>query len=279
MVDAPPPAGWTRHRSGALSWLERPGAGPVLVCLHGIGSRAWGWAALAAHLPGWRLIAWDAPGYGSSAPLAADWPVAADYAEALYCLTNTLGLARVHVVGHSLGTLIGASYARNYPQAVESLTLASGAQGDSLPPGAPLGAARESRINDLQTLGAKDFAQSRAPRLIADAAAHPELVAQVRAAMATVTLPGYAQAVRMLASGDLAADCAALTCRTAVIVGEADAVTPPAQSRRAHAALQRPGALVLVPGCGHALPLQAPAALASVILAQASACAEHGASA
>lgn len=87
--------------------------------------------------------------------------------------------------------------------------------------------------------------------------------------MATVTLHGYAQAVRMLASGDLAADCARIAAPTAVIVGAEDTVTPPAQSARAHAALRSPGAFVTVPGCGHALPLQAPEALAALIRSHA----------
>lgn len=269
-------ADWRDQHTGGIAWRERPGAGPVLVCLHGIGSRAAGWHALSTHLPGWRLIAWDAPGYGASAPLAQDWPVARDYAAALERLTNALELSDFHCVGHSLGTLIAASYARNYPQALKSLTLVSCAQGGGVSPGETLASRHQARIDDLQALGPVEFSKSRAPRLIHRPEANPALVAAVEASMKSVTLPGYAQAVRMLASGDLAADCASLSTATAVIVGAEDIVTPPEQSRRAHAALPNPAGLTLVPDCGHALPLQAPRALAETLLAQA-ACAPTGA--
>lgn len=268
-------ADWRDHISGGMAWRERPGAGPVAVCLHGIGSRATGWAGLAPHLPGWRLIAWDAPGYGTSAPLNADWPVAQDYAAALEAWLAALGLTGVHLVGHSLGTLIGAAQARAFPARLSSLTLVSCAQGGGAAPGA-LPAAQQARLDDLGTLGAAAFARSRAPRLIHAPQDNPALVALVAGAMASVTLPGYAQAVRMLATGDLAADCAALEVPTAVIVGAEDQITPLEQSRRAHAALRHPRGLTLVPGCGHALPLQAPAALAQILIAQAT-CAPIGA--
>ncbi|MCB1398163.1 MAG: alpha/beta hydrolase [Rhodobacter sp.] len=270
-------AEWRDHLTGGISWRERPGDGPVLVCLHGIGSRAFGWQALAECLPGWRVIAWDAPGYGKSVPLTVDWPVARDYAQALEGLTNVIGLTKFHLVGHSLGTLIGASYARNYPQAAKSLTLTSCAQGGGVTPGAALAAAHQARINDLQEVGAEKFSEIRSPRLVYRPEANPALVAQVRAAMATVTLPGYAQAVRMLAAGDLTADCAEISTGTAVVVGAEDIVTPPAQSERAFAALKNPRGLTVVPGCGHALPLQAPLALAQIIRAQAETCADQGA--
>ncbi len=255
------------HITDGLHWRDWPGAGPVLVCLHGIGSRAAGWQALAEHLPGWRLIAWDAPGYGDSAPLGADWPVAADYAAALKRLILVVGPERFHLLGHSLGTLIGASYARNHPTDLERLTLVSCAQGGGIRPGDTLPPVHGARINDLRALGAEVFSRTRAARLIHDPVANPGLVETVRRAMATVSLPGYGQAVRMLASGDLAADCAQLGVPTTVIVGAQDAVTTPEQSRRAHDAIPPPYrcGLTLVPGAGHALPQQDPAALAAAI--------------
>ena len=257
-------------RSGitaGMGWQEWPGDGPVLLALHGIGSRAQGWARLAACLPGWRVIGWEAPGYGPSNPLPVDWPVAAEYAAAALRLLDGLGVERAHVTGHSLGTLIGAALAVLAPGRVQTLTLASCAQGGGIARGAALPAAHQARIDDLTRLGREAFAAARAPRLFHDAPG--ALVAEATATMASVTLPGYAQAVRMLASGDLAADCARIKAPTAVIVGAEDTVTPPAQSARAHAALPNPRAFVTVPGCGHALPLQAPQALANLILSGA----------
>ena len=47
--------------------------GPVFVCLHGIGSGAASWldTALLLQGKGARVIAWEAPGYGASTPVAS----------------------------------------------------------------------------------------------------------------------------------------------------------------------------------------------------------------
>lgn len=263
--------GFADHQAAGLSWRERAGKGPVLVALHGIGSEARCFDDLAASLPGWRLIAWNAPGYGASVPLSMDWPVAADYAAVLARFVQVLGLGGFHLLGHSLGTLIAAAYAANHPAGLRSLTLAACAQGGGVAVGADLPAAHAARIDDLARDGARSFAEARAPRLVHAPEAHPDLVRKVADSMAKVSLPGYAQAVRMLASGNLAGDCARLSVPTAVVVGAMDIVTPPDQSRRAYEAIpaaMRRG-LTEVPGAGHAVHLQAPSALAQVIAALA----------
>jgi len=258
------------NTTGKIAYRERPGPGPVVVCLHGIGSDATSFDALAAHLPdGWRVIAWNAPGYGLSAPMDIDWPVASDYAAALAGFLDTLDLGRVTVIGHSLGTLMGAAFAVACPERVERLALLACAQGYGIAPGAAMPEKVQARIDDLERLGAPAFAAARAARLVHAPEAHPALVAQVEAAMARVRLPGYAQAVRMLAAGDLAADAARLACPTAVLVGAEDVVTPPAQSRAVHAALPAiaRGHLHELPGLGHALHQQGPEAVAACLAA------------
>ncbi|MCB1390616.1 MAG: alpha/beta hydrolase, partial [Rhodobacteraceae bacterium] len=254
------------HIAAGIGWREHQGDGPVLVALHGIGSEARAFDPLAALLPGWRVLAWEAPGYGPSEPLATDWPRAADYAEALARFLDARGLNRVHLLGHSLGTLIGAAFARSCPERVLTLTLASCAQGGGAAAGA-LPPAQQARLDDLARLGGAEFARTRAPRLVFQPEKSRALVARVAEGMAKVKLPGYAQAVRMLATGDLAADCAVLSVPTAVIVGAEDIVTPPAQSERVHAALPAAakGFFTLIPGTGHALHQQAPEALAQAL--------------
>ncbi|MFX5714251.1 alpha/beta hydrolase, partial [Acinetobacter baumannii] len=72
----------TVDASGAnVAYRSGGSQGPVVLLLHGISSGAPSWlpcaSLLAAHA---RVIAWDAPGYGSSSPLAQKAPRAADYA-------------------------------------------------------------------------------------------------------------------------------------------------------------------------------------------------------
>src|SRR5258708_7660691 len=58
---------------------------PMIVLLHGIGSGAASWLGVAMELGARaRVLAWDAPGYGSSTPLAMATPSAADYAQRLH---------------------------------------------------------------------------------------------------------------------------------------------------------------------------------------------------
>ena len=264
-------SGFCDHISAGIGWRERPGDGPVLVALHGIGSEARGFDALAGNLPDWRVIAWEAPGYGPSAPLPKEWPLARDYAAALEMLVDAIGLAEFHLVGHSLGTLIGAAYANAYPRRVKSLTLASCAQGGGVAKGARLPDAHMARLTDLESDGAAKFAALRAPRLVGMPETNTHLVDAVTNSMSKIKMPGYGQAVRMLAAGDLASDCARLQVPTAVIVGAEDIVTAPAQSIQAHQAIPLAvrGSFKQVENAGHALPLQAPKALAGTIQSHA----------
>lgn len=257
-------------RSGPIEYDERPGAGPVLVLLHGIGSNAGSFAPLLPELPAdWRVIAWNAPGYRGSAPLEGARPVAADYARALANFLDRLDLGSVFLLGHSLGALMTASFARQAPERVRALMLASCALGHGRPPGGPLSEAASARLAELEARGAEAFAAARAARLLYDPQADPVALARVQTAMAEVRMPGYAQAVGMLASGDLCADLAGLKVPAAVVCGAQDVVTPPEANRRAHAALPLPvrGALTLLPDAGHAVYVQAPGAFAAALVA------------
>jgi pimeloyl-ACP methyl ester carboxylesterase len=259
---------FTAHTSAGIDYCERPGAGPALVLLHGIGSNAESFAGLVPLLPAdWLVIAWNAPGYGGSEPLAGDWPVAADYAAALAEFLDRIGLDRVVLAGHSLGALMAAAFAAERPGRVARLVLASPALGHGVARGAALSPASQDRIDDLARLGPAAFARARAPRLVYRGEANARLVAAVEAGMARVRSPGYDQASRMLASGRLLEDAARLAVLTDVIVGEEDVVTPAESARRLHAAIPAAvrGRLVEVPAAGHALYTQAPFAFAQAL--------------
>ncbi|WP_134725259.1 alpha/beta fold hydrolase [Paracoccus luteus] len=262
--------GFLRAISGPVACLDRPGTGVPLVLLHGIGSNASGFAGLLPHLPAdLRVIAWDAPGYGGSAALAADWPVAGDYAAALAGLLDRLGIGRAIILGHSLGTLMAAAFARRWPDRAGALVLASCALGHGVRPGEPLSEAAQARIDDLERLGPAAFAADRAPRLVHQPERNPEVAGLVMRNMAAVRMPGYGQAGRMLASGRLLDDLAALAVPASVIVGTEDRITPPEANRRAHAAIppHLRGPLVELPEAGHALYQQAPAAFVRAVMA------------
>ena len=98
---------------GAVVSVRECGAGPAIVCLHGIGSGAASWLGVALLLaPQARVIAWDAPGYGASTPLAPAAPSAADYAQRLHGLLDALDIQSCVLVGHSLGAITAGCAAR-----------------------------------------------------------------------------------------------------------------------------------------------------------------------
>ena len=56
-----------RQKTGPIEHYERQGQGDYeVVLLHGIGSNALSFEPLINELPkSWRLLAWNAPGYGN----------------------------------------------------------------------------------------------------------------------------------------------------------------------------------------------------------------------
>lgn len=245
---------------------KEAGAGPALVLLHGIGSAARAFDdQLAGLSKGLRVVAWDAPGYGGSTALPMTAPRAADYAAALAGLLDGLGIERCHLVGHSLGALMAASFAADRPQRILSLTLASIAGGHATLPAAERDKQLAQRIGDVATLGAREMAEKRGPRLLGPDAT-PAMIRRVVETMAAIRPDGYAQAARMLASGDVKADIARLPedMRVQIVYGDADVITPPA--RNIEIAAVRPHAPVhVIAGAGHALYLEKPAEFNAIV--------------
>ena len=240
------------------------GAGPPLVLLHGIGSNARSWTQQLADLGSLRrVVAWDAPGYGDSTPVAPPRPTAADYAERLTRFLDGLGLDRIALLGHSLGALVAGAFAAARPHRVGRLLLANPALGHRTNPQAPLPPPAQARLDDLAALGPAGLAARRAPRLLSPAAT-PAQVGQVRATMAEIDPDGYRQAVAMLAQGDLGADAGAIAVPTLVLSGGEDSVTPPAGSRALAAAM--PNARYReIPGAGHLSYVERPAAFNAAV--------------
>lgn len=244
--------------SGRISYLEA-GTGTPLVLLHGIGSAARAFrdqfAALSA---GYRVIAWDAPGYGDSASLPMSQPGTGDYAAALAAFLDALGVTTCHLLGHSLGALMAARFAADHPRRVLSLTLASIAGGYGHMPDADRQDFIKQRLADLIAMGPRAMAEKRGPRLLGPQAT-PAMIARVVDTMGSVRPDGYTQAVNMLATGDVKADVTrlAVDLPLQIIFGSDDVITPP-ERNRAVAALRPAAPVIEIVGAGHAVYLEKP---------------------
>lgn len=254
---------------------EAPGL-PVLL-LHGISSGAGSWQALAEALPGRRLLAWDAPGYGPSAPLPDSQPGAQAYAEAAALALQALGLGRVLLVGHSLGAIVATALAARRvaspagPQAA-GLLLLSPACGYAADP-VRAAQVQADRLTALAAQGVQGLAQTVSRRL-RSAQASPAQHAQIAQVAQGLTAHGCAQAVHLLCHSDLPGLAAPLQSRwlaqggalpAHVACGSDDIVTPPAACAALATTLGLP--FSQLPGAGHACVLEQAQAVAALIAA------------
>ena len=190
-----------------------------------------------------RVIAWNAPGYPPSSPLEANSPSARIMPPGWKRCSTLCGVSICHLVGHSLGCLIAARFARLHPARVRSLTLASCAIGH-----ARLDPQERARLLDAPHRrrarpGAARHGRKAGPRLLGPHAS-PQAQAAVMETMAGVDPAGYAQAARMLSGRRSSQRHQAIAPQVPLqfAYGDADVITPPEVNLRAAAA--RPGAPV-----------------------------------
>jgi pimeloyl-ACP methyl ester carboxylesterase len=243
----------------AIAWREA-GGGEPLVLLHGIGNQSGSWVQQLESLAGrFRVIAWDAPGYGASDALPDDAPVAADYARALHALLDALAFERVTLVGSSLGCLMAASYAKLHPARVARLVLCNAAAGHGSLDPRDRQEKLAARLAMLERLGPAGMAAQPSAGLLSEQASD---TARALAAWSTAQLrpAGYAQAARMLSTGRLLDDAPHYGGPVLVIGSSADTITPPA-SCRAIAAAYPQAQYVELPGVGHLAYIEDPQAI------------------
>jgi pimeloyl-ACP methyl ester carboxylesterase len=97
------------------------GEGPVLLLLHGSGPGVTGWANFENNLPvfakQFRTFILDLPGYGKSAPVEGmPMQVCAD---SVIRFLDGQGITKAHILGNSLGGMVGSMVAAQHPTRVD----------------------------------------------------------------------------------------------------------------------------------------------------------------
>ena len=246
-------------------WREAGSASEVAVFLHGLGASRIAWRpqfeALSAER---RIVAWDAPGYGVSAPVAET--TFAAYAQRAAALIRSVSPdAPVDLVGLSFGGMIAQYTAARYPELIRSLTLLCTSPAFGLD-GTDPQQWRDARLSGLEHFGSPGAA---APAilgsLVGPHGAH--VVPEAVEAMKRVPMQGLLDAITTITTHDTRAILPTIDVPTLVLVGSADDETPIAYAQ-AIVDLMPDARLHMIDGAGHLLNLEAPYAVNEAVLAQ-----------
>jgi pimeloyl-ACP methyl ester carboxylesterase len=245
-----------RHSKG-ISYRES-GRGRAVVLLHGIGASSAAWLHQLESLDGFRLIAWDAPGYGESEPLQAEKPFPKDYAAALAAFLDRLLLKDALIVGNSLGCLMAGAYMKDHGDKVRGALLVSpagGYGGDE-----KMFAQRKQALDEL---GPEGMAEKRSPALLGSKAT-PEALALIQWSQRRIHREGYLQASWCLAQGRLADDARHFRKKVLVVCGTEDRITPEPGCKAVASAFPDSEYRSL-PAIGHCAQIEDPAGVNAMI--------------
>lgn len=220
---------------------------PILF-LHGVGSDKSVWAPQLEHFGRERrAVALSYPGYGQSAFV----PQATrdDYAAAVLAVMDALGIDRAHICGLSLGGVVAIALHAAAASRCASLILA-----DSFAVH-PEGQAIYDRAEQAsRTIGMRALAEARAGALLGSAAG-PEIHRTVIETMSAIDPAAYVLGARAVWLADQRDRAAAIDVPTLVLVGDEDAITPPALSQKLTTLI--PGAtLRVIAAAGHLANLE-----------------------
>jgi len=222
------------------------GNGELLVLVHGLGGSTNTWYPQAQVLRrDLRVVAYDLAGSGRTS--VRDGVSIASLVTDLLTVIKGADGGRVHLAGHSMGTIICQHFAAEHPDRVASLALIG-----------PFPRPPESARAALRDRAAK--ARAEGMRGIADAVVadgtsddtkvnQPAAAAFVRESLMAQPPEGYARACEALAEAR-SADLSRIACPTLLITGDQDRTAPPDVGRAMASAIRGAEPQVLA-GCGH----------------------------
>ncbi|MCU0509302.1 MAG: alpha/beta fold hydrolase [Anaerolineae bacterium] len=237
---------------------------PALLLIHGFPLDSAMWDAqlsgLAQHC---RVVAPDLRGHGASD--APPGPYSIDqHADDLAALLDALGIQRAVVGGLSMGGYVALSVWRRHPARVSALALIDTRANADTPEAK---AAREATIGRIRERGVAVLAEEMLPRLLApENQGKTEIERAVREMILRQPVEGMAGALEAMRDRADATDLlTGVTVPAAVIVGEADVITPVSVAE--DLARRLPDArLVVVPRAGHMAPVEAPQEVNAALL-------------
>lgn len=248
--------------SPRIGYLDARGGDEPVAFLHGVGSSSSTWRELFGRIgPPYRLIAADLRGHGRSEVAPVPYRLA-DFVDDHVRLLDELTLASAHVVGFSLGALIGQAIALAHPDRTSSLVLLNciGARTKDER------ARAAERLRVIRASAPAEVARASVARWFTEgfAVQSPHLVAGEVGIVSATDPAGYAASYEVLATNDLIADVHAISCPVLVVTGEGDIGSTPRMARDIHACIPR-SRLVVVPGMKHYLHIEGAGTVADLV--------------
>ena len=246
-----------------------PKDAPAVILLHGFGGSLHSWEAWAQGLQTThRVVRYDQPGAGLSAPDRLGRYTDERGMQVLAALMDQLGLQRASIVGHSMGGRLAWRFAAEQPQRVHTLVLV--APDGFASPGFGYGKAPDVgwTLGLLRWTLPKPLLRATLAPAYADPAALTD--AQVDRYHALMLAPGNRDAL-LARLGQLVLQppqpfLARITAPSLLLWGDADAMIPVANAADYQAAIPQ-ARLLRLPGVGHLPQEEAPAASLAAVAA------------
>ncbi|MGA3065785.1 MAG: alpha/beta fold hydrolase [Tepidisphaeraceae bacterium] len=242
-----------------LYYIER-GKGPPVVLLHGFPLDGRVWAGPLELLSSTRrVIVPDLPGFGKS-PTRGSFTIES-LAEDLHALLMRIGALPCVLAGLSMGGYVSQSFAAKFADDLRGLILVDTRSSADTDQGKQ---SRNDMIELAKTKGSAAVAEQMMPRMLGPTASR-ELSDQLSEIMNDCPAQTIEHAcAAMRDRPDFSAMLANLKLPALIIVGQSDALTPPAVAEAIHGSI--PGsALSIIPNAGHMTPMEQPAEVAAAI--------------
>jgi YbgC/YbaW family acyl-CoA thioester hydrolase len=251
-IASDPPRRVTVH--GIELAFDDRGTGPAMLLLHGYPLDRTLWRHQLGAFEGWRILAPDLRGFGSSDAPDLGYSMAT-YADDLIALLDAIGVDDVVLCGLSMGGYVTFELLRQHRPRVRGLVLVDTRAGADSAEGRK---GRETAMADLRDGGSPLIAEQMLPRLLGPKA--PDALREdVRRMMASAPAAGVLGALAAMRdradSSELLPTLAGLP--TLVMVGAEDRLTPPRDAEAMAKAIPG-GRLALIPDAGHLPPLEQP---------------------
>lgn len=234
---------------------KKAGKGKPIFFIHGIGSRKESWEKITAKLKNnFLCITYDLRGHGESKIDETNFNIN-DLVQDLENLRIFLKINKMHIVGHSLGGMIGPCYAKKYKNKVLSLTMLSTAAFRTIDEQKKI----LDIIDNIQTKGINDIIPLLVNRWFTNnfIKNNPKIINQRVSQIKKTPIKTFINVFKIYALTEIGPLLKEISLPSLIITGENDIGCNPKINKKIAHSLKN-SKLVILPGAKHAITLEFP---------------------